>query len=131
MRVVALIHMACGHFTPARRVVGVGSEFLRCERGVNVAEEWAQHRDALDDDGADDFGRKPHIGVRVAPEVPFVLGVAAVFPAGADGGDDGNDHSEAHGEAEADFLHFAHVEVPRDEPWEGGHDEVHDDVVYW
>lgn len=95
-----------------------------------VANEWSQNRNALDDDGADDFGRVPDVRVRVAPEIPFIFRVAAVFPTSSDGGDDGDNHSEAHGEAETDLFDFAHVKVPGNEPWEGSHDEVHNDVVH-
>lgn len=97
---------------------------------MDVADEWSQDWDALDDDGADDLGGVPDVRVRVAPEVQCVLGVAALFPAGADCGDDGDDHSQAHGQAETDLLDFAHIQFPGDEPWEGSHDEIHDNVVH-
>lgn len=106
---VALIHVPRGHFAAAIRVAGGGSEFLAGQRGVDVADKWAQNGDALDDDGANDFGGVPYVRVCVAPEVPLVLWIAAVFPAGADGGDDGDDHSERHGQAETDLFDFAHV----------------------
>lgn len=83
----------------------------------------------MNDDGADNLGRVPDVRVCVAPKVPFVLGVATVFPASSDGGNDGDNHSETHGQTKTDFLDFAHVEVPGDEPREGSHHEVHDDVV--
>lgn len=97
---------------------------------MDVAEKWSQHWDALDDDGANDFGGVPDIRVCVAPKVPFILRVAAVFPASSDCGDDGDDHSQAHGQAETDLFDFSHIQIPGNEPWEGSHDEIHDDVIY-
>lgn len=94
---VALIHITRGHLAAAICVAWGGRELFACQRSVDVADEWTQDGDALNDNGADDLGRVPYVRVCVAPEVPFVLGVAAIFPAGADRGDDGDDHSETHG----------------------------------
>ena len=96
---------------------------------MDISKKWPQNRNALNDDGADDLGGVPDVRVCVAPEVPFVLGVATVFPASADGSNDGDDHSETHGQTKTNFLVFTHVEFPCDEPGEGSHHEVHDDVV--
>lgn len=127
----AVVHVARGHFAAAVRLAWGGSEFFARQRRMDIADEWSQNGDTLDDDGTDDLGGVPDVRVRVAPEVPFVLGVAAVFPASADRGDDGDDHAKAHGQAESDFLNFAHIQVPSNQPGESGHDEVHYDIVHW
>lgn len=98
---------------------------------MNIADEWSQHRNALDNDSADNLGGVPDIRVCVSPEIPFVFRVTAFFPASSDCGNDGDNHSQAHRQTQTDFLDLAHVQVPGNEPWEGGHNEVHNDVVHW
>jgi hypothetical protein len=66
---------------------------LRGQRCMEVPEQWAQIRYALDYDCTNDLGRVPDVGMGVTPEVPLVFDVALVLPAGSDGGDDGYYHA--------------------------------------
>lgn len=38
---------------------------------------------------------------------------------------------QTHREAETNFFHFAHIQVPRDEPRERRKNKVHNNVVHW
>jgi hypothetical protein len=58
---VDVVHVARGHFAAAVCVAWGGSEFFARQRGVDVADEWAQDGDALHDDGADDLGGVPDV----------------------------------------------------------------------
>lgn len=53
--VVAIVYVARGHFAAVGCIDCMGSDFFRSQRRVDVANKWAQHRDALDDDGADNL----------------------------------------------------------------------------
>lgn len=99
-----------GHFAATSgSVFSIRRELFGGHGRVNVPDQRAQHWNALNNDGANDFGGVPDVRMRVTPEIPFVLGIAAVFPTSSNCGDDGDNHSQAHGQAETNLFDLPHV----------------------
>ena len=107
-----------------------------------------QHRYALYNDGACNFGRVPDRWHAETPEVPFIFGVAQELPVCSNCWFDCDDHAlsqaldtvrsveraakvryQRHDHTKSDFLRCLDTQVPCYHPWIGGEDEVHDYVI--